>query len=266
MKFSTLLALVASASAASTMDVQTMALRDQMKSLQTMVKIASSHKAPAMISAITDRKAELEYQLAINDQADKQAVARELQYLLSLVQSIESNDHESATKVLNNRKNKLIKYQMTLADAASADTDADGDDKGTTDANDGKGDDKGTNTDGKGDDKGTDGKGDDKGTDGKGDENKTDDEDKVDEEKSSGGMVGGIIAGVVVAGLLVGGCVYYKKKNSDDAEGGEKEDKKLFKLQFKGNTLKKIQKEALVPTFAIPAEENIWDHMHLKFN
>jgi hypothetical protein len=70
-------------------------------------------------------------------------------------------------------------------------------------------------------------------------------------------MMGGIIGGVVVAGLLVGGCVYMKKKNSDDAEGGQKEDKKLFRLQFKGDTFKKIQKEALVPTFAIPAEENI---------
>ena len=69
--------------------------------------------------------------------------------------------------------------------------------------------------------------------------------------------MGGIIGGVVVAGLLVGGCVYMKKKNSDDAEGGQKEDKKLFRLQFKGDTFKKIQKEALVPTFAIPAEENI---------
>jgi hypothetical protein len=40
MKFSTLVALVASTSAASNMDLQTMAIRDQMKSLQTMVKIA----------------------------------------------------------------------------------------------------------------------------------------------------------------------------------------------------------------------------------
>ena len=78
MKFSTLIALVASASATSTMDLQTMALRDQMKSLQTMVKIAQTHEASAMVSAITDRKAELEYQLALNNKADKNAVAREL--------------------------------------------------------------------------------------------------------------------------------------------------------------------------------------------
>jgi len=76
------------------------------------------------------------------------------------------------------------------------------------------------------------------------------------EESSSGSKTGAIIGGVVVAGLLVGGCIYYKKKQNDN-EGGEKEDKTLFKKQFKGNTIKKVQKEALVPSFAVPAEENI---------
>jgi hypothetical protein len=69
--------------------------------------------------------------------------------------------------------------------------------------------------------------------------------------------MGVIIGGVAAAVVLVGGCVYYKKKQGEDAEGGQKEDKKLFKNTFKGNVVKKVQKEALVPTFAVPAEENI---------
>lgn len=67
--------------------------------------------------------------------------------------------------------------------------------------------------------------------------------------------MGAIIGGVVVAGLVVGGIIY--KKKSSDNEGGDKEDRSLFKKQFKGNVVKKVQKEALVPTFAVPAEENI---------
>ena len=66
----------------------------------------------------------------------------------------------------------------------------------------------------------------------------------------------GVIGGVAAAVLLIGGCICYNQ-NKDDKEGGMKEDRKLFKSQFKGNTVKYIQKEALVPTFAIPAEENI---------
>ena len=74
---------------------------------------------------------------------------------------------------------------------------------------------------------------------------------------SPGVKTGAIIGGIVVAGLLIGGCVYMKKKNSEEAEGGEMEDRQLFKAQFKGNTLKKVQKEALVPSFVIPAQEII---------
>ena len=72
-----------------------------------------------MISAISDRKAELEYQLALNANADKAGVARELQYLLSLVQSIESNDTDASARVLGQRKNKLLKYQMHLQEEAN---------------------------------------------------------------------------------------------------------------------------------------------------
>lgn len=121
MKFTTLFALLGSAAAFGSADVKTLALKDQMKSLQTMVKTAQTHKASDMISAITDRKAELEYQLALQgSSADKKSVARELTYLLDLVQNIEQNNFEGATKTLAHRKNKLFKYQMHLAEEEPA--------------------------------------------------------------------------------------------------------------------------------------------------
>ena len=257
MRFSTLLALVASTSAASTMDLKTMALRDQMKSLQTMVKVAETHKAQDMISAISDRKSELEYQLALNNK-DKDSVARELQYLLSLVQTVESNDHAQAAKVLNNRKNKLMKYQMHLQDAEEPAAEEPAAEEPAAEepaaeepaaeepaAEEPASEEPATEEPAAEEEAATD------------DAATTDPADPAVEEPKKGKMVGGIIGGVVVAGLLVGGCVYMRKKNSDDNEGGDSEDKKLFKLQFKGNTLRKVQKESLVPTFAIPAEENI---------
>lgn len=247
MRFSTLLALVASTSAASTMDLKTMALRDQMKSLQTMVKVAETHKAQDMISAISDRKSELEYQLALNNK-DKDSVARELQYLLSLVQTVESNDHAQAAKVLNNRKNKLMKYQMHLQDAEEPAAEEPAAEEPAAEepaAEEPATEEPATEEPAAEEEAATD------------DAATTDPADPAVEEPKKGKMVGGIIGGVVVAGLLVGGCVYMRKKNSDENEGGDSEDKKLFKLQFKGNTLRKVQKESLVPTFAIPAEENI---------
>ena len=276
MKFTTLFALLGSAAALGSADVKTLVLKDQMKSLQTMVKTAQTHKASDMISAITDRKAELEYQLALQgSSADKKSVARELTYLLDLVQNIEQNNFEGATKTLAHRKNKLFKYQMHLAaedepefplvdgiptmpnpspitadstpqetadfmrryadalkaastaadEAAAADTE-DAGLKATADAL--------------------------KTASAAADETATAAEDAVPKSK-----MGAIIGGVAACVVLVGGCVYYKKKQGDDAEGGQKEDKKLFKNTFKGNVVKKVQKEALVPTFAVPAEENI---------
>jgi hypothetical protein len=115
MKFATLIALFASASAAITND----SVHEQMVSLQTMVQTAKTHKAGDMITAISTRKSELENKLALN-QADKQEVARELQYLLSLVQNIEQNNFDGAVKTLTHRKNKLMKYQMHLAAQAKA--------------------------------------------------------------------------------------------------------------------------------------------------
>jgi len=132
MKFTTLFALLGSAAASS--DVKTLQLKDQMRSLQNMVKTAQTHDASGMISAITDRKAELEYQLALNGSADKKSVARELTYLLDLVQNIEQNNFEGATKTLAHRKNKLFKYQMHLAEEEATGDDATGDDATGDDA------------------------------------------------------------------------------------------------------------------------------------
>lgn len=310
MKFTTLFALLGSAAAFGSADVKTLALKDQMKSLQTMVKTAQTHKASDMISAITDRKAELEYQLALQgSSADKKSVARELTYLLDLVQNIEQNNFEGATKTLAHRKNKLFKYQMHLAEEEAAAEEeepaAEGEEapaeeeeapaaseeitftfdettgipvpSGTLEAvteestaeekaafvkymNDYAAAWKTAST-----------KADDASAAAPDDEDlKTtattfqqsakaaqDAADAADKAYGSKSKTGAIIGGIAAAVVLVGGCVYYKKQQSDDAEGGQKEDKKLFKNTFKGNVVKKVQKEALVPTFAVPAEENI---------
>ena len=225
MKFTTLFALIASASAAGNVNTQKLVLKDQMKSLQTMVQTAQTHKASDMISAITDRKADLEYQLALaGNSADKKGIARELTYLLDLVKNIEQNDFEGATKTLSHRKNKLFKYQMHLQEE-----EANAEEEPTAEGDAAEGD----------------------AAEGDATEETTDGE---AEAKSN---TGAIIGGVAAAAIIVGGCVYMKKKNSEENEGGQKEDKKLFKSTFKGNVVKKVQKEALVPTFAVPAEENI---------
>ena len=232
MKFTTLFALIASASAAGSVNTQKLVLKDQMKSLQTMVQTAQTHKASDMVSAITDRKADLEYQLALaGNSADKKGIARELTYLLDLVKNIEQNDFEGATKTLAHRKNKLFKYQMHLAEEEAAEEEEPAaeeeepaaEEEATEETT----------------------------------EETTEGETTEEPEAEAKSNTGAIIGGVAAAAVIVGGCVYMKKKNSEDAEGGQKEDKKLFKSTFKGNVVKKVQKEALVPTFAVPAEENI---------
>ena len=239
MKFTTLFALIASASAAGNVNTQKMVLKDQMKSLQTMVQTAQTHKASDMVSAITDRKADLEYQLALaGNSADKKGIARELTYLLDLVKNIEQNDFEGATKTLAHRKNKLFKYQMHLAEEEAAEEEpaAEGEEEPAAEGEEEPA--------------------------AEGEEEPAAEEEATDETTTDGeaeakSNTGAIIGGVAAAAVIVGGCVYMKKKNSEDNEGGQKEDKKLFKSTFKGNVVKKVQKEALVPTFAVPAEENI---------
>ena len=66
-------------------------------------------------------------------------------------------------------------------------------------------------------------------------------------------MIMASIVGLIVVGV---GCYCYRK-NKEDNEGGQKEDKKLFKKVFKGKVQKKAAKEEIIPTFAVPAEEQI---------
>ena len=237
MKFTTLFALIASASAAGNVNTQKMVLKDQMKSLQTMVQTAQTHKASDMVSAITDRKADLEYQLALaGNSADKKGIARELTYLLDLVKNIEQNDFEGATKTLAHRKNKLFKYQMHLAEEEAAEEEPAAEEEAAEEEP--AAEEEAAEEEPAAEEEAT-------------------DETTTDGEAEAKSNTGAIIGGVAAAAVIVGGCVYMKKKNSEENEGGQKEDKKLFKSTFKGNVVKKVQKEALVPTFAVPAEENI---------
>ena len=230
MKFTTLIALFASVSAGNTATEQ-MVLKDQLKSLGNMVSIAQTHKANNMISAIQDRKAELENQLVLAG-TDKKGVARELTFLLDLVQNIEHNDFDGATKTLAHRKNKLFKYQMHLAAEEEEEPAAEEEEEPAAEEE------EPATEEG---------------------EPATEEGEPATEEGEAApkSKMGGIIGGVAGAVILIGGCVYYKKSQKNDEEGGEKEDRKLFKSTFKGNVVKKVQKEALVPTFAVPAEENI---------
>jgi hypothetical protein len=65
-----------------------------------------------------------------------------------------------------------------------------------------------------------------------------------------------MIVGILALVAIGGGCYCYNK-NKEEKEGGMKEDKKLFKKVFKGKTSKKATKEEIIPTFAVPAEEQI---------
>ena len=66
-----------------------------------------------------------------------------------------------------------------------------------------------------------------------------------------------MIIGAVAAVVVIGGYCCYKKNSDDSNEGGYKEDKKLFKKVFKGKTQKKATKEDIIPTFAVPSEEQV---------
>jgi len=65
---------------------------------------------------------------------------------------------------------------------------------------------------------------------------------------ASGGSTAIIIVGVVlVLAAAVGGAIWYKKSQAGDKEGGEAEDRKLYKSQIASvNAHKKAQKVALV--------------------
>jgi len=70
----------------------------------------------------------------------------------------------------------------------------------------------------------------------------------VGDSSSSGGSTAIIVIGVVlVLAAAVGGALWYKKKQSADKEGGEADDRKLYKSQIASvNAHKKAQKVALV--------------------
>lgn len=66
-----------------------------------------------------------------------------------------------------------------------------------------------------------------------------------------------MIGGIVALAVVIGGCYCYKKQQSEDNEGGAKEDKKLFKKVFKGKIQKKATKDEFIPTSLVPADEQI---------
>jgi len=75
-----------------------------------------------------------------------------------------------------------------------------------------------------------------------------------DEGGSPAGLIIGILAGVAV----IGGLIYCKCNNKlcfekkEDEEGGQKEDKKIFKKEVKSkNSHKRHAKESLVPSFNV---------------
>ena len=82
-----------------------------------------------------------------------------------------------------------------------------------------------------------------------------DDDDSDDDNDSSSGSGVGILLGICGAAGLIGGLAYFHQKSKDQNEGGEKEDKKLYKTQVKKNASKKAMKQSLVPMDAV-AEEN----------
>ena len=86
------------------------------------------------------------------------------------------------------------------------------------------------------------------------DDNDNDDDSDDDDDSSSGSGVG-ILLGICGAAGLIGGLAYFHQKSKDQNEGGEKEDKKLYKTQVKKNASKKAMKQSLVPMDAV-AEEN----------
>merc|ERR1719198_248973 len=255
-------------------------LANQLTSLKTMVQSTSEWDVNNMIDVISTRKVELEHALEAKTMS-KDEVAGELRYLLQLVRDVEQNNKAHAVTTLTARKAKLV----SLTDDDNATTDdgeepKEGDDQSVFDEAVTKAKEKVTEAEGEVKtaqealdkyDKDV--------------EEETielDDEDRkaladtlkdkesalkryqtaldtaqkaADANKATGGHLG-LIMGVVALVVVGGGCYCYRK-NSSENEGGQKEDKKLFKKVFKGKEQKKATKEEIIPTFAVPAEEQI---------
>lgn len=248
-------------------------LANQLVSLKSMVKATGEWDTNNMISSISARKVELEDALEAGTMS-KAEVAGELKYLLQLVRDVESNNKAHAVTTLTARKANLVNLEEEEKEEGIPDTydygDAEEEDKesywsayeggiekieaeiavrktrveSAQAAVDALTDD---NTQ------------EEKDAANKELENATSSLERAEKglEMAKKAGPGGMIAIVVVAlVVVVGGCYCYRK-NSSENEGGAKEDKKLFKKVFKGKTQKKATKEEIIPTFAVPAEEQI---------
>jgi hypothetical protein len=223
-------------------------LINQLSSLKSIVRETEEWDTNNMISAISARKEELEMDLKKENKSKKE-VADELKYLLALVRDIESNDKTNAVQTLSSRKFSLVNLKDEGAEDGEEVVAEDGEEVVAEDgeevvAEDGEevvAKDKEEVVDTKEEETP---KGDDK----------TKDGDAKAEEGS--GMAGPII-GLVAIAVCAGGFCAYKKRQDSENEGGKKEDKKLFKKVFKGKTQKKATKEEMVPTFAVPSEEQV---------
>ena len=246
-------------------------LANQLTSLKTMVQSTGKWDTNNMIDVISTRKTELESELAAGNMS-KAEVADELRYLLQLVRDVETNNKSHAVTTLTARKSSLVNLEETapaaeieaegqsvtqqavtkateeLATATEAVTAAqtaldalDADSTDPTDVTNYQAAEK-TLKDAK-DKQALMQKALDTAT-------------TADELNKKVGGKGPMIVGIIALVVVVGGCYCYRK-NSEENEGGAKEDKKLFKKVFKGKVQKKATKEEIIPTFAVPAEEQI---------
>ena len=246
-------------------------LSNQLTSLKTMVQSTGKWDTNNMIDVISTRKTELESELAAGNMS-KAEVADELRYLLELVRDVETNNKSHAVTTLTARKSSLVNLEETapaaeieaegqsvtqqavtkateeLATATEAVTAAqtaldalDADSTDPTDVTNYQAAEK-TLKDAK-DKQALMQKALDTAT-------------TADELNKKVGGKGPMIVGIIALVVVVGGCYCYRK-NSEENEGGAKEDKKLFKKVFKGKVQKKATKEEIIPTFAVPAEEQI---------
>ena len=266
-------------------------LANQLVSLKSMVKATGEWDTNNMISSISARKVELEDALEAGTMS-KAEVASELKYLLQLVRDVESNNKAHAVTTLTARKASLVNLEgddaTTEGDDANEGDDAEAGDGDNTETPAAEGDDAeeeekegywaayeggiekieaevaARKTRVESAQAAVDALTDDSTDAEKEAANKELENAKASLDRAEKGLEmakkagpGGMIAIVVVAlVVVVGGCYCYRK-NSSENEGGAKEDKKLFKKVFKGKTQKKATKEEIIPTFAVPAEEQI---------
>merc|ERR1719454_1403448 len=263
-------------------------LANQLTSLKSVVQATGEWDTNNMIEVISNRKVELEGALEAKTMS-KDEVAGELRYLLQLVRDVEANDKAHAVATLSARKASLV----NLSEDSDADADADAGDA-EADAGDGdaKDDDEKTpeffeKAVKAAEDKVKDA--DTKVADAEkaletakaADPVVADDVTKAEkdladaktaqdransvlkaaqEAKKLNDKTGGhglMITGILALVVIGGGCYCYNRNKEEDKEGGMKEDKKLFKKVFKGKTQKKATKEEIIPTFVVPAEEQI---------